>query len=64
MTSTSTEFFGDRAVNQRLFVLQASPNHPLSAPDPHLALKLMSAEQERLSSEDDENEDERWRTGR
>jgi hypothetical protein len=50
MTPTNTESLGDRVFSQRLFVLQASPNHPLSAPDPHLTLKLM--EQERASAED------------
>lgn len=54
MTPTTTE--RDRVVNQRLFVSHAAPSHPLSAPDPHLTLKLMSAERERLSRKDDEGE--------
>jgi hypothetical protein len=58
MSSTGIENAGEDVSTKRLFVLQTAPDHPLSAPDPHLTLKLRKAQLQHDSDEDaEEHED-------
>jgi hypothetical protein len=51
MNSIGSEHASEGVSAKRLFVLQTAPDHPLSAPDPHLTLKLRDAELQHVSGD-------------
>jgi hypothetical protein len=58
MNSMGSDRADDGVTTKRLFVLQTAPSHPLSAPDPHLTLKLRSSDLKRLQEEDVEQHED------
>ena len=58
MNSIASDRANEGVAAKRLCVLQTAPSHPLSAPDPHLTLKLLSSELKRSSVEDAEQHEE------
>jgi hypothetical protein len=58
MNSMGSDRADDGVSTKRLFVLQTAPSHPLSAPDPHITLKLRSSDLQRVSQEDVERHED------
>lgn len=52
MNSMGSDHASEGVPAKRLYVLQSAPSHPLSAPDPHITLKLRRSDLKSVSSDE------------